>query len=169
MHAVQLNIFKYPRRQRYTLAAYVVRDEADYLMLYSPVGAELFSHEKQTAFNLSQHIVDIFWPGRYYNVEIFYKADWTFKGYYVNLALPYERSKQQCVYVDLELDISHFAGEPIKILDEDEYEETRLKYNFSQDLVGQIETAKNQAIQLLQTGAFPFDGPLILWRPEVEQ
>lgn len=168
MRRVDFEIFKYPRRPRFSISASLLRDEPDALMLYVPAGRELYSHQEQTSRKASHHIIGFFWPGRYYNAEIFWKPDWTFKGYYVNLALPVEWDGQRCAYVDLELDLSHYVGEPIKLLDEDEYEESKLKYNFPPELIEQVEVAKAGAMHLLEAKFFPFDDSLVTWRPSPE-
>ena len=58
----------------------------------------------------------VFWPDKFYNVEMFWQPEGAFQGYYVNLALPFEREVASLSYTDLELDISWYTGEEIKLL-----------------------------------------------------
>jgi protein associated with RNAse G/E len=160
-----LEILKYPRRAHYTLASSVVRNESEGLVLYTPAGTEIFSSQNRTTFAAAQQIVHFFWPGRNYNAEIFWSRDWQFRGYYLNLALPYEWDGTQCSYVDLELDIARFVGEEIQILDRDEYEEMRLEHDFPDDLATEVERAVLEGRAMLANGVYPFDGSLPGWRP----
>lgn len=166
MRPVDLNIYKYPRRFRYTIPAQLAWDKPEELAIYLPAGVEIYSPSKQAGFPAQHHILNIFWPGRYFNAEISWYPDWTFRGYYLNLALPHEWDETVCAYIDLELDVTRFEDEPIQILDEDEYEEARLTYNFPPDLVSQIETTRDEVVRLLENEVFPFDGSLKTWRPQ---
>lgn len=63
-----------------------------------------------------------FWPGKEYNLFRFYNADGTWSGDYYNVGLPPAARDGAIAYVDLELDVYLPAGEPARLLDDDELE-----------------------------------------------
>ncbi|MEI6043224.1 MAG: DUF402 domain-containing protein [Chloroflexota bacterium] len=165
MRNARLESFKYPRQPRYFYPVSVVQDERDQLMLYCGPGVPVYMGKNDTTTTTSQHTLSLLWPGCYYNVLLFWYADWTFHGYYVNLALPYEWDGELCVYIDLELDVALFEDGIVKILDQDEYEESKIRYNYPEELIGQIEEATAEVVQMMERRIFPFDGSLVSWRP----
>lgn len=165
MNKARLETFKYPRQPRYHFPVEVVEDAEERLMLYSGPGTPVYVGKQDTIVSGSNHNLSLFWPGRYYNAILFWKPDWIFDCYYVNLALPHQWDGELCVYIDLELDVAMFPDGAIKILDEDEYEESKIKYNYTQEMMAQIEQSTIEVVQMMERRAFPFDGSLINWRP----
>jgi protein associated with RNAse G/E len=165
----RLEILKYPRRAHYSLESWVVRDGPAGLMLYTPAGTPIYCSKRRATFPTSHQIVHFFWPGRHYNAEVFWNPEWRFRGYYLNLALPYAWDGKLCTYTDLELDISHFEGEEIRILDRDEYKEMRERHGLPDSLAAEVERATREGWELLEQGVYPFDGSLPGWRPCEEQ
>ena len=157
---ITLDIFKYPRRPHLSIAARLIRDKPDYLLTLIPLGSPFYSYKEGRNYRGRRLIMHLFWPGRYYNVELTWLEDATFLGYYVNLALPVEWDGDTLAYVDLELDISWYKGEQIKILDEEDYEALKVKYNLPAELISRVSETTSEALQMMEARAFPFDGSL---------
>lgn len=153
-----LRVFKYPRRPHLSIEARLVREGPDYLLTHIPVGSEFFSFNENRSFRGRRHIVHLFWPERFYNVEMFWLPDGLFQGYYVNLALPFERAEGEIAYTDLELDISWYSGESVRLLDEDDYAALKEKYALPPALVDRVSGATAEALDLMRGRSFPFDG-----------
>ncbi len=102
----------------------------------------------------------VFWPEKFYNVEMFWQPGGAFQGYYVNLSLPFERETASLSYTDLELDISWYTGEEIKLLDVDDYAAMTEQYALPLEIIAKISGATQEALGLMQSRAFPFDGSL---------
>jgi len=166
MRAARFETFKYPRQPRYFFPVIVIEDSPERLMFYNPLGQPLYIGKEDKTTSSSSHSLNILWPGRYYNLVLFWKKDWLFDGYYVNLAMPPEWDGELCVYIDLELDIGLFNDGIVRILDEDEYAESKIKYNYPQELITQIEEATKEVVAMMEARSFPFDGSLVNWRPE---
>ena len=137
-------------------------------MLYRGPGVPVYVGKEDATSNSILHNLSLLWPERHYNVVLFWKADWTFDCYYVNLALPRQWDGELCSYIDLELDVALYLDGTLKILDEDEYEESKIRYNYPQELIAKIEQTTAEVVQLMEQRVFPFDGSLIHWRPSRE-
>jgi protein associated with RNAse G/E len=165
MYSARLESFKYPRQPRYFYPVSVVQDERDQLMLYNPPGVPIYVGKHDRIVPASDHTLSILWPDRYYNVLLFWLPDWTFRGYYVNLALPSEWDGELCVYIDLELDVALFEDGIVRVLDQDEYEESKIRYNYPDELIERVEHTTVQVVEMMERRTFPFDGSLVSWRP----
>lgn len=165
MKKVRLETFKYPSQPRYHFPVSVVEDKPEQLMLYSGPGTPVYVGKEDTTVSSHNHNLTFLWPDRYYNAILFWKPDWTFDCYYVNLALPHQWDGELCTYIDLELDVALFPDGTIKILDEDEYEESKILYNYPRELIAKIDQSAREVVQLMERRAFPFDSSLINWRP----
>ncbi len=161
----RLQVLKYPRRAHQILESYVVRDEPTGLVLYTPAGAAIRTSARQAIVLASFQTLHFFWPGRHYNAEIFWRPPWQWRGDYLNVALPYEWDGAVCTYVDLELDISHFESEDIRIRDRDEYEVMRTEHGLPANLAAEVERATAEGLELLAEQRYPFDGSFCSWRP----
>ncbi len=165
MRVARVESFKYPRRPRYFQPMTVVEDAPDRLILYGASGSPIYVGKDDKTVAAGHHTLAIMWPDRYYNSLLFWKADWTFQGYYVNLAMPHEWDGELCTYIDLELDVGLFDDGIVRILDEDEYEEGKILYNYPVELIEQIELATKEVVNLMESRTYPFDGSLVNWRP----
>jgi protein associated with RNAse G/E len=161
----QLETFKYPRQPRYFMPVSVVEDQPHQLILYCGPGTPVYVGKEDTTHLGTKHNLTILWPERYYNLLLFWDADWTFDCYYVNLAKPHQWDGKLCTYIDLELDVALFENGVIEILDQDEYEDSKIRYNYPRELIAQIERATAEVVDLMERRTFPFDGSLIDWRP----
>jgi protein associated with RNAse G/E len=104
-------------------------------------------------------------------ISIFYKE--TFKNiicmikntgikYYVNLASPSFFHEQTIYYIDYDLDITYSLENGINILDYDEYEENKIKYNYSAELIYSIQKETQNVIKLINQKEFPFNTTKIM-------
>jgi protein associated with RNAse G/E len=163
----RLQVLKYPRREHQTLESYVLRNQPTELILYTPAGATIHAGTWQAIVPAALQSLHFFWPGRHYNAEMFWTAAWQFRGYYLNAALPHEWDGAVCTYVDLELDISHFEGEEIRVLDRDQYDAMRVEHGLPENLAAEVEQFVIDGQALLEGRRYPFDGSLQSWRPSV--
>jgi uncharacterized protein len=113
-------------------------------------------------FNTRGH----YWPDRWFNVIRLEdpgeaSGPGRLSGFYCNIATPVEFDGQSVRYVDLQLDVRVFADEQgrltHRLLDEDEFEEARLRYRYPEDLVERARRAVVEVIALVEGREFPFD------------
>ena len=91
---------------------------------------------------------ETFWLSRWYNVFRFENPDGTLRNYYLNLSMPPTFDGETIEFVDLDIDIVIWPDGRRIVLDEDEFAENIVKYQYSTDLV---EKVKNTVQTLLAT------------------
>lgn len=174
-----METFKYPYELRYFLPQAVIRDEPDYLMLFHPAGSPVWSGKTQQIHRGNNNALDILYPDRDYNVVVFWRANWAFADYYVNIALPMEWDGEVCRYLDLDLDVLLVTEKSARVLegvvepgvyelDRDEYDERRVALNYPVALMERTERALQTVMAHIKERSFPFDDSLLDWRPPAE-
>ena len=75
---------------------------------------------------------------------------------YVNIGTPPQWAGDRVTQVDLALDgVRSFAGS-VEVLDEDEFLDHQVRYEYPQDLIDATRAATNRAVELMTAGAEPF-------------
>ncbi len=168
--------FNYPEVPRYFFPTIVVEDKPEYLSLYHPLHAPLWSGKDGQYHRNNSHSLSFLYPDRDYNVVLFWNPDWTFSSYYVNIALPMRWDGDMCYYVDLDLDVLYIVEQSVRVLegrsepgvielDRDEFEERKLTHNYPAEIVARAESGLREVLAQIEAQAFPFDGSLLNWRP----
>ncbi len=100
---------------------------------------------------------EYYWLDRWYNVFRFHEPDGSFRNYYCNINMPPTFENGVLDYVDLDIDILVAKNRTYSILDSDEFEESAVRYNFSNDLRVKVNGAVNELIEMIEQCQFPFD------------
>lgn len=82
-----------------------------------------------------------------------------FLGFYCNINLPPVINNNVLDYVDLDLDVFINIEYNFKILDEDEFTENSLKYNYPASLISSSKNALKELCDLIYNREYPFDLP----------
>jgi hypothetical protein len=107
------------------------------------------------AWTMQWHDDTYLWTDRHYNVSRV-KRDgriW----FYVNIATPVEFDGAQFSYVDLDLDISWYADEEPRVLDEDEFLAHGEAMRYPADVVDHARAAVDEVLNHIRRRTFPFD------------
>ncbi len=97
------------------------------------------------------------WDDRWYNVSRSMRGGR--RWFYVNVATPAEFDGAQFHCVDLDLDVSWFADEDPRVLDEDEFLAHREAMRYPADVIERARAAVDEVLGLIGQRAFPFDRP----------
>lgn len=179
LKVARIETFNYPDVPRYFFPAAIVDEQTDYLIIYQPAGAPIWSGKTSKLYRSTQHSMGVLFPDRDYNLILFWLADWTFDAYYVNIALPTRWDGEVMDYIDLDLDVLWLTEETprvqkglskagVYLLDRDEYEERKLQYNYPPEIMERAEAAVIDVMAHIEARVFPFDDSLIGWRPTGE-
>lgn len=98
--------------------------------------------------------VSIFYKKKFFNIICMIRATGIY--YYCNVASPYVFDEGVLKYIDYDLDISFSAKKPVKILDENEYQDNRKKLKYSDKLDVICRNALSQLYELVTNQQFPF-------------
>ena len=107
-----------------------------------------------------------YWQDRWFNVIRLETHDsttklWKLDGFYCNIASPVTFDGATVGYIDLQLDVRVFAATDgslsFRILDEDEFDEAKVRYAYPEDLIARCWSAVDQCIAMVKSRQFPFD------------
>jgi protein associated with RNAse G/E len=100
---------------------------------------------------------EYYWLDRWYNVFRFHEPDGSFRNYYCNINLPPKFEDRVLDYVDLDIDVLAWPDGRRNILDRADFEESAVRFGFSDGLRKQAENALNELLTLIGRCEFPFD------------
>jgi protein associated with RNAse G/E len=156
---------KYDGSLHYRYMASVVHQEQGQLMLYQSPGMPIDCYRGQ--LTTQYHSLGVFWPNRFYNLEVVWHPDWRPHEHYVNIATPASWDDGTLRFVDLDLDVIWRADSGEVILDdEDEFELHQARFGYPRDLIEQARHNGEEVRRLMTCHTYPFDGSLFAWRPD---
>lgn len=99
---------------------------------------------------------EYYWLDRWYNVFRFSGPNNALSCFYCNINMPPKFADGVLSYVDLDIDVLVEPNFRFQILDQDEFEENAIRYNYSDDLRRETMKALEELVSLIKTRAFPF-------------
>jgi protein associated with RNAse G/E len=92
-----------------------------------------------------------YWFDRPYNLAEVYQPDGRLKQIYIHIASPARLDGGVLAYTDFELDVVNRPGQPVRIVDEDEFHRACDAFGYSSDLQGRCRAAIREAVALAST------------------
>jgi hypothetical protein len=106
-------------------------------------------------------------PGMAFSFWAFWRAaDWSFRGWYVNLQDALRRTPVGFDTADHVLDLVVSPDMTWKWKDEAEFEEARTLGRFTTEEATRIRQEGRRAIEIIEARAWPLDGRWAAWQPE---
>lgn len=157
---------KYDGSLHYHYQTQIVREEPNLLVLYGSPGTPLDCYRGQ--FVTTFHSLEFYWSDRFYNMNVSWHADWRPRMHYVNMATPATWPNGTLHYIDLDLDVIwRAATDEILLDDEDEFAIHQERFGYPPDLITQVWRTSEEVRAMIAERAYPFDGSLHAWRPDV--
>ena len=100
---------------------------------------------------------EYYFKNKGFNIFRFHEPEGSLKFYYCNINLPPVFENGVVDYVDLDIDILVHRDFNFEILDEDEFEDNSIKYDYPPDLIYNVERNLNDLISIIRNRLFPFD------------
>ena len=100
-----------------------------------------------------------FYPDQWYNIIAMMRKNGV--TYYCNVASPSVYDGESLKNVDYDLDLKVYPNDEMEILDEDEFDEHRVKMNYSKDIVDIARNALQELIVMAENKTGPFDLKLV--------
>ena len=98
---------------------------------------------------------EYYWLDRWYNIFRFNGPDGTFRNYYCNVSMPPVFENGVLDYVDLDIDVLVWPDSSHQILDEAEYEENALKFEYPETIRLNVRRALAEIISLIENRSLP--------------
>lgn len=119
----------------------------DLLVTIAPAGSSFFNIKGEN-FPIAHHLRAYYWHGEFYNLIEVFEPDGNLLEIYLNVASPPEWTNGILKFKDHELDISKYPPKPAEIVDEDEFAEAALKYNYSLEFQEKMYAVAKAAIEI---------------------
>jgi uncharacterized protein len=156
---------KYDGSIHYRYEMTLVREEPGLLVLYGAPGTPLESYRGQQV--APYHALEFYWSEHHYNLSVNWRADWTPRSYYINIATPATWADGTLRFIDLDLDVIWRADTGEVILDdEDEFALHQVRFGYPSDLIAQVWRSSEAVRDMIARRIPPFDGSMHAWRPD---
>ncbi|MGP4073566.1 DUF402 domain-containing protein [Piscibacillus sp. B03] len=106
------------------------------------IGDPIYGEEE--TWYARNHLIFYFWLNEPFNAFETYTEDGVAQDIYMNIASPAEFDGKTITYTDYELDLILRPGEDIELLDEDEFIEAKVDFNYSDELISDCYEAVEQ-------------------------
>ncbi|MBU3924120.1 MAG: DUF402 domain-containing protein [Nanoarchaeota archaeon] len=98
-----------------------------------------------------------YWIDKWFNAFAFYNEGGEFSRWYCNIACPPKIEGSKLTFIDLDLDVLWVPPESPQILDREEFEKHRQKFNYPQDIVLKTEQSLQELLNMINNRIMPFD------------
>ena len=120
---------------------------ADSIVTIAPAGSSVFNIKGED-YPIRHHYRSYYWFDKFYNlIEIFETSGELFH-IYINVASPPEFKNGIMSFKDHELDVSRYVPKPAELIDEDEFAEAVVTYQYSKDFQEKMYSAAKEALEL---------------------
>lgn len=153
---VRITATKYNGKPHIAWDAQLLKATRDQIVCYAPFGTVVTHHTRQTEYTADYASVFVYPVGAWYNVALGFYPDGTTRHVYCNVAMPVQRTNSGLHYVDLDLDVLQFAGEPVRLDDEDEFFAHRVSMAYPDDVVVQARRAADRLLDQAAKSVSPF-------------
>lgn len=152
---VTINARKLDGRIHRSWKCELLEETAEYFTFYGEFESEI-KHPQLGIIRPQTASFEYYWKERFYNVFKFIEPNGDFRNYYCNINLPPVFENNALDYVDLDIDILVWRDFSVKILDADEYRENIIKYGYSAELQGRVESSVGELLEKIKLREFPF-------------
>lgn len=121
--------------------------DADSIVTISPAGSSVFNIKGED-YPLLHHYRAYYWFDKFYNLLEVFETSGELIHIYLNVASPPEFENGIMSFKDHELDVSKVLPNEAKLVDEDEFTEAVIKYQYSKEFQEKMYSAANEALEL---------------------
>jgi protein associated with RNAse G/E len=153
-----ITALKWDRQKHIEWQSHFVGEHNGVLHFYTPLHTAIHHYSRQSFFETDNQSDLFFWPNEWFNVYLNYASRGHLRDYYCNVSLPPEIdfAKRHLRFIDLDLDVQ-IRWEQLLVLDEHEFRDHIIKYNYPDDVQTQAWQVVNRLKGLWYKRQFPFD------------
>lgn len=130
-------------------AAVVESATNDLIVTIGQAGSPVFNADGRT-FHIEHHLRAYYWLDKFYNLIEVFEKNGNLLEIYINIASPPEWTEGILRFKDHELDISKYPPKPAEIVDEDEFAEAIIKYNYSPEFQEKIYAVAQETLGIAE-------------------
>jgi hypothetical protein len=151
---------KWPERLHWQFDARYLGDDEYGVWLYAPAGTAA-RRGMEPPLELRHGFVVCVPEGDWWIAEFYWDHPW--HEIYVNVGTPPRWEGDRMTQVDLDLDVVRKVDGSVAVLDEDEFAEHQIVYDYPDDLIRSARSATRRAVELLTHPQEPFDSVSQRW------
>ena len=122
--------------------------DADSIITISPAGSMVIDKTKLGDHPIQHRLRSYYWFDKFYNLIEVFDVDGTLIEIYINVASPPEFADDEMSFKDHELDIDRHLPDPAELIDEDEFAEAVVIYQYTKEFQEKMYSAAREAIEL---------------------
>ena len=100
---------------------------------------------------------EYYWLDRWYNIFQFHEPEGELRNFYCNISEPPKLRGNVLNYVDFDIDILVWKNFSYEILDMEEFDENKRKFNYPAKILEKVSQSVSEIERLIQNHQFPFD------------
>ncbi len=121
--------------------------DADSIVTISPAVGMV--EDRARVMYQNKHILrSYYWFDKFYNLIEVFDTQGNLIEIYINIASPPEFEDGRMSFKDHELDVSKYPPNPAKLIDEDEFAEAIITYQYTKEFQEKMYLAANEALEL---------------------
>jgi len=121
--------------------------DADLIVTVSPAGSSVVDGKRGT-YQVAHHLRSYYWHDKFYNLIEAFDTQGNLIEIYINIASPPEFKNDIMSFKDHELDVSKYPPKAAQLIDEDEFAEAAVKYQYTQEFQDKMYSAAEEALEL---------------------
>jgi len=120
---------------------------ADLIVTIAPAGSSVFNIKGED-YPIRHHYRAYYWLDKFYNLIEIFETSGELVHIYINVASPPIFENGVMSFKDHELDVSRYPPKPAELIDEDEFAEAAVKYQYSQEFQDKMYSAAEESLEL---------------------
>ncbi len=117
------------------------------IVTIAPAGSSVFNIKGED-YPIRHHYRSYYWLDKFYNLIEIFETSGELVHIYINIAAPPEFENSVMSFKDHELDVSRYPPKPAELIDEDEFAEAAIKYEYTQEFQDKMYSAANESLEL---------------------
>jgi protein associated with RNAse G/E len=121
--------------------------DAESIVTISPAGG-MVEDRVRIKYQVEHILRSYYWFDKFYNLIEVFDTQGNLVEIYINIASPPEFEDGVMSFKDHELDVSRYPPKAAELIDEDEFAEAAIKYQYTQEFQDKMYSATNEALEL---------------------
>jgi protein associated with RNAse G/E len=152
---IDVRTYKYNGAAHRRWKAQLLKQE-DQLLVLDAKFSEKIEHPQLGTIQHGTVSIEYYWLNRWYNVFRFLEPDGALRNFYCNVNVPPSFYKRTLSYIDLDIDVLVKTDLSYTVLDEDEFAENALRFNYPPEIERRAYKALEELISLIEQKSYPF-------------
>jgi hypothetical protein len=121
--------------------------DTDSIVTVSPIGSEM-QDQKRGNIRIGHAMRSYYWFDKYYNLIELFDTQGNLAQVYINIASPPYLEEGSLCFKDYELDVFKYSPGPAELLDEDEFAEAVITYQYTKEFQEHMYSTAHEALEL---------------------